>query len=150
MERGGFDTHSEQVNIYSHPNGGLQTGLRDVSRNLASLILDLQAANIWQDSAIILMSEFGRTVRQNSQQTSAGSDHAYGSNVMIVGGSVVPGVAGNDPLVSELTHQWNNNIHPTIAFESPIGALLDWIGIDATQVLPTYNRSTANALGIFA
>ncbi len=146
---GGFDTHDNQVYIYNldFRRGALQTHLRDIADTLAQFIKDLQAANIWGKTTIVLMSEFGRTTRQNSSQDTVGSDHARASSVMILGGSINGGVVGDDPAISQIIN--SNGITSTIAFETPIGAVLDWLGISGTAVLPTYNRTSGNALGLF-
>jgi len=95
------------------------------------------------------MSEFGRTTRQNSYINSVGTDHASGSNTLVIGGSVRGGVAGSDPTVADLIHPWNNSISPNIAFETPVGAALQWMGLNAVSIIPSYNSTTGNALQLF-
>ncbi len=123
-ERSGFDTHSSQLTV-------LTTNLSDVFNNLASLIVDLKAAGIWNQTVFYLFSEFGRTNRQNG---GLGCDHAWASNHLVTGGSVIPQISGHDPSTTELTNK--NLLTPSTDFRWPLKDCLDWLGLDSSPVLP--------------
>ncbi len=79
---GGWDTHVNQ--------GGAQGQL---ANKLASLGLGLDAlaaglGDALQDTVIVVMSEFGRTVRQNG---TGGTDHGRGNVMWLLGGPVAGG-----------------------------------------------------------
>jgi uncharacterized protein (DUF1501 family) len=79
---GGWDTHVNQ--------GGAQGPL---ANKLASLGLGLDAlaaglGDALQDTVIVVMSEFGRTVRQNG---TGGTDHGRGNVMWLLGGPVAGG-----------------------------------------------------------
>lgn len=88
VEVGGFDTHAQQ--------GINQKGAQ--SRKLAELdnIIDAYRKGLgekWQDTAIITVTEFGRTVKMNG---SSGTDHGYGSATFLAGGLVGKGAVVAD------------------------------------------------------
>lgn len=83
---GGWDTHRGQAN-----------GMRRALRNLAGAIAELRQGlgGDWDRTAVLAMTEFGRTVRQNG---SGGTDHGTGSALIMAGGAVRGGrVLGDWP-----------------------------------------------------
>jgi uncharacterized protein (DUF1501 family) len=75
----GWDTHVNQ--------GGAQGVLAD---HLADLGLGLQAltqglAEQWRDTVVVVISEFGRTFRENGNR---GTDHGHGSVYWVLGGAI--------------------------------------------------------------
>jgi X-X-X-Leu-X-X-Gly heptad repeat protein len=78
---GGWDTHVNQ----GAGSGQLANNLSSLSNGLADLANGL--GPLFKDTTIIVMSEFGRTARENGN---GGTDHGHG-NVMWVLGGQVPG-----------------------------------------------------------
>jgi uncharacterized protein (DUF1501 family) len=76
MEIGGWDTHTGQVNRL----GGV---LRQLDEGLTGLKAGLGPA--WQQTAVLVMTEFGRTARENGTH---GTDHGTGTVAFVVGGAV--------------------------------------------------------------
>jgi uncharacterized protein (DUF1501 family) len=76
MEIGGWDTHSAQ-------KGRLDGVLRQLDAGLAALKDGLGPA--WQQSAVLVMTEFGRTARENGTH---GTDHGTGTVAFVLGGAV--------------------------------------------------------------
>lgn len=76
---GGWDTHSGQGTV----KGRLAQRLEPLGRGLAELAQGL--GPVWQDTVVLVMSEFGRTVRQNG---TGGTDHGHGNVMMLAGGRV--------------------------------------------------------------
>jgi uncharacterized protein (DUF1501 family) len=54
-----------------------------LGRGLAALPQELGPA--WRDTTVVVMSEFGRTFRQNGNR---GTDHGHGSVMWVMGGAV--------------------------------------------------------------
>jgi uncharacterized protein (DUF1501 family) len=79
---GGWDTHAAQGNA----NGQLANRLEPVGRGLAALVEGLGSQ--FQHTTIVVMSEFGRTVRENGNR---GTDHGHGNAMWILGGGVAGG-----------------------------------------------------------
>jgi len=81
VDFGGWDTHINEGSA----NGQLANHLRPLAAGLADLIKGL--GPMYKDTQIIVMSEFGRTAKENGN---AGTDHGHG-NVMMLFGKDVPG-----------------------------------------------------------
>jgi uncharacterized protein (DUF1501 family) len=79
---GGWDTHVRQGNH----TGQLAERLRPLGDGLAAFAKAL--GPVWQDTAVIVLSEFGRTVRENGD---SGTDHGRGTAVWVLGGAVQGG-----------------------------------------------------------
>ena len=79
---GGWDTHVNQGGA----TGQLAARLDDFARAIAALVADLD--DRMADVAIMTMSEFGRTARQNG---SGGTDHGHASALFVIGGNVKGG-----------------------------------------------------------
>jgi uncharacterized protein (DUF1501 family) len=95
---GGWDTHVNQGSA----TGQLAGRLDDFARAIAALVADLD--DRMADVAIMTMSEFGRTARQNG---SGGTDHGHASALFVIGGEVKGGkVHGRWPgLEQEQLHE---------------------------------------------
>jgi uncharacterized protein (DUF1501 family) len=79
---GGWDTHVRQGN---HA-GQLADRLRPLGDGLAALAKGLGSE--WRDTAVIVLSEFGRAVHENGD---GGTDHGHGNVVWVLGGAVQGG-----------------------------------------------------------
>lgn len=79
---GGWDTHVRQGNY----TGQLAERLRPLGDGLAPFAKAL--GRDWQDTAIVVLSEFGRTVRENGD---GGTDHGHGNVMWVLGGAVQGG-----------------------------------------------------------
>ena len=96
----GFDTHTGQVTVGSPHLGGHASLLRRLAwtyhalwRFFSNPAYNIQGRNLWNDTIIVTMSEFGRTSEENA---SMGTDHAEASVMYIGGGGVNGGVHGCD------------------------------------------------------
>ena len=76
MEVGGWDSHINQ-------NPAFNRLLPDLGKGLATLVKGLEP--IFSDTVIVVMSEFGRTVKENGNQ---GTDHGYGNVMWLLGGAI--------------------------------------------------------------
>lgn len=79
---GGYDTHVNQ----GAAQGQLANHLTPIGNGLSQLIEALGPA--YQKTVIIVMSEFGRTVKENGN---GGTDHGHGNAMWILGGPVAGG-----------------------------------------------------------
>lgn len=112
---GGWDTHIGQGNIFKRP-------LRGLVRALTILKQELGPA-IWSKTAVIAMTEFGRTVRQNG---SRGTDHGTGGLAIIAGGAIRGGrVYGKWPGLREDELFEGRDLMPTGDVRAIAAALLD-------------------------
>ena len=79
---GGWDTHVNQGNA----QGQLANRLKPLGDGLSKLVTGLGPA--FQDTLIVVMSEFGRTAQENGN---GGTDHGHGNVMWFLGGDVVGG-----------------------------------------------------------
>lgn len=83
LDVGGWDTHVNQGGA----NGYLANRLGELGRGLAGFV-DEVGPDAWNDTAVIVVSEFGRTFRENGDK---GTDHGHGSVHWVLGGRVKGG-----------------------------------------------------------
>jgi uncharacterized protein (DUF1501 family) len=87
VDVGGWDTHVNQ----GAATGVLADRIGALGRGLAGFANDL-GPDIWAKTTVIVISEFGRTFRENGDK---GTDHGHGSVYWVLGGSVKGGrIAG--------------------------------------------------------
>jgi len=83
------------------------------------------------------MSEFGRTLTTNGD----GSDHAWGGNVMVMGGDILGGqVNGSYPSLGLDVNGTGQNVSgrgifiPTTSTDQYLGALAMWFGVPQSEL----------------
>jgi uncharacterized protein (DUF1501 family) len=87
LEMGGWDSHALQ----GADTGTLATNLQRLDQVLAALRDGLtapDAGSVWQRTAVLVVTEFGRTVAVNGTQ---GTDHGTGAAAFLLGGAVAGG-----------------------------------------------------------
>jgi len=72
----GWDTHVNQKNALKRP-------LRSLAETILSLRSEL--GPVWRKTAVLAMTEFGRTARQNGTR---GTDHGTGGAMLMAGGAI--------------------------------------------------------------
>ena len=89
MELGGVDTHAGEEGILSR-------GLQSLSEGLIAL-KEALGPQEWKRTRIVVMSEFGRTVKENGTH---GTDHGHGGLAILMGGDISGGrlIGGFDGL----------------------------------------------------
>lgn len=131
---GGWDTHVNQGNS----TGTMARNLRSLGDGLAALVKGLGA--LYSDTAIIVMSEFGRTVNENGN---GGTDHGHGNVLWVLGGDIKGGkVYGEWPGLSESSLFEGRDLAVTTDFREVIANILHrHLQLDAgiiSQVFPNY------------
>jgi len=124
---GGWDTHGTV---------DLVPLLFKVNEALELLVAELKSQGVWDDTTIVVASDFGRTLTSNSQ----GSDHGWGGNYFVMGG----GVKGKQMLgtfperLTEFKSEVNvgrGRFIPTTPWEAIWNAVSEWWGIDDAETL---------------
>lgn len=87
---GAFDTHTGQLAAQDRQ-------LAELSRALAAFQADLTARGIEQNVCTLVFSEFGRRVRENGADATAGTDHGAGGLMLALGSGVRGGFASEWP-----------------------------------------------------
>ncbi len=93
VDLGGWDTHDGQANGSDPSSGYFANLLTTLSEGIGAFFADLSAesTNYADRVTIVVMSEFGRRVRENAER---GTDHGHGSMMMLIGGQVQGGIKG--------------------------------------------------------
>lgn len=103
LEVGGWDTHVRQTPALAYPLRTLDAGLIALKDGLG---------DAWRDTAVLVITEFGRTARMNG---TSGTDHGTGTIAFLLGGSVAGGrVRANWPGVKPANLFENRDLQPTI------------------------------------
>jgi len=123
---GGFDVHANTIDVTASKFDLINTAI-------ANFKAEMIAQNLWTNVTIVQASEFGRTLTSNG----VGSDHAWGGNTFIAGGSVRGGqILGDYP--DDLTEYGSRNIGrgrliPTTSWETVWDGIIEWFGVTATN-----------------
>jgi uncharacterized protein (DUF1501 family) len=121
----GYDTHSAQL----FTQGNL---LLELAGALKAFLDDLAAAKLADRVAVLLFSEFGRTVRENA---SAGTDHGTAGPVFLAGPGVQGGLVGTTPSLLDLDPQ-HGDLRRVLDFRQVYAAVLeDWLGLQSEPAL---------------
>jgi uncharacterized protein (DUF1501 family) len=139
VQLGGWDHHDEVLN-------NQVTMLRTVSQALGFFWTALGELGLQNRVTLFSASEFGRTLTSNGN----GSDHAWGGNQIVLGGTVRGGrVFGNRdqgyyPNLQNLSaiDTGQGRLVPGVAVDEMARDLLTWYGVSASDlnyVLPDFN-----------
>ena len=116
VDVGGWDTHVNQGGA----DGYLAARIGELGRGLALLADTLGPA--WNDTIVIVVSEFGRTFHENGDR---GTDHGHGSVYWVLGGAVKGGrIAGKQLAVTEANLFQNRDWQVLNDYRDVIGGIL--------------------------
>lgn len=116
IDFGGWDTHINQLGEYS----ALTRNLRLLDRSLLALKAALGPA--WQQTAVLIVTEFGRTVAPNG---SSGTDHGTAGAAFVAGGAVRGGrVIADWPGLGERALHEGRDLRPTLDMRALFKAAL--------------------------
>jgi uncharacterized protein (DUF1501 family) len=141
---GGFDTHSNELNVLANLLGQLSPAMRSFHDAMVQIGM---ADNV----TTFTLSDFGRTFQPAS---GAGTDHAWGNHHFIMGGAVrggqmygrYPTLARTGPDDADTSGRWI----PTTAVEQYGATLARWFGVSDAQlalVFPNLSRFAPSDLG---
>jgi uncharacterized protein (DUF1501 family) len=111
---GGWDTHVNQ-------RGQLANHLKPLGDGLAALAKGLGPN--WDDTVVVVLSEFGRTVHENGN---AGTDHGHGNVIWVAGGKIRGGrVYGDWPGLATAQLYQGRDLAVTTDYRTVLAAILE-------------------------
>jgi uncharacterized protein (DUF1501 family) len=114
---GGWDTHVNQ----GKGKGQLANRLQPLGDGLAALAKGL--GKDWDDTVVVVISEFGRTVHENGN---GGTDHGHGNVVWVLGGAVRGGhVYGDWPGLAKTQLYQGRDLAVTTDYRTLFAAILE-------------------------
>ena len=140
---GGFDNHQALLNLQN-------TNLTQVSDALNSFSLAMQSLSLDANVTLFTESDFNRT---NQPNTSNGSDHAWGSHHLVMGGAVKGGFYGTFPtltLAGPDDVSVRGSYIPTTSLDQYGATLARWFGVsdgDLVKVFPGLTKFAPQDMG---
>ena len=152
---GGFDTHSAQIS-------GQGSLLTQVSQAINAFFLATGELGLQDKVTLFTNSDFSRTLQPSGSGVDAvGSDHAWGNNHIIVGGSVLgnavygsyPNMTPGGPDDTDGGSSPRGRWIPTTSVEQYAATLATWYGLssaDLSGVFPLIGRFATPNLGFLS
>ena len=140
FDTSGWDTHANEGGA----QGQLAARLGELDAGLATLRQELGPA--WKDSAVLLLTEFGRTAAVNGTR---GTDHGTATAGFLLGGAVAGGrVIADWPGLSARALYQGRDLAPTLDVRSVLkGVLAEHLAVPARaleqQVFPESSAASA-------
>ena len=153
LQWGSFDTHTNQRGVSDTPLGQ-DTQLSDLAEALVSFQAALDQTGMSNDVALLVTTEFGRTLDEAS---GFGSDHAWGNHWLVMGnaikgaqmyGSKFPSLVlgGADDAHPQKRGYWV----PQISSDQVAADFLAWLGLPVSSlsaILPNLSNFTSKTVG---
>ena len=116
---GSFDTHAAALK--THTELWIET-----SNAIADFMADMKEHDLEDDVLVLVWSEFGRRIKDNS----AGTDHGSGGTAFLIGGEVHGGLYGEYPSLEE-SAQLEGDMHFNNDFRSIYATIAErWLEVD--------------------
>jgi uncharacterized protein (DUF1501 family) len=116
VDVGGWDTHVNEGGA----TGYLAGRLAELGRGLAGFADEIGPA-AWNDTVVVVVSEFGRTFRENGDR---GTDHGHGSAYWVLGGGVRGGqVLGRQVELTQANLDQNRDYPVLTEYRAMLGGL---------------------------
>lgn len=138
LSYGGFDTHGSQdeANQHLYPQ---------LDKEFEQFVNDLTAIGQWERTCICFYTEFGR---RNEENASPGTDHGYGSHMILAGPHVSGGLHGQAVSSADLNEE---SLPYYTDFRAVFGDVIqNWLGFDPAPVFEidgeTYDKQVGSAL----
>ncbi len=106
----------------------------EVDAALKAFVDEMKVKNTWESVTLIEVSDFARTIAPNGN---AGSDHGWGGNYFMAGGSVRGGqIVGKYPSIKENAplNIGRGRLIPTTSWEAVFLPLAKWAGVDEVDL----------------
>ncbi len=122
-QHGSFDTHAAQLDAHA-------TLWTDVSNAIGDFMDDLKEHDMEDDAIVLVFTEFGRRIKDNS----AGTDHGSGGVSFVLGSQVDGGFYGAYPSLRE-KDQVEGDLRFNNDFRGTYSTIADrWLGLDPDPI----------------
>ncbi len=122
---GSYDTHAGEVESHGKLWNDLSVAVGDFTD-------DLKEHGRYENTLILMFSEFGRRIEDNG----SGTDHGSGGHAFVIGGGVEGALYGDYPSL-RAQDQLEGDMHFSNDFRSTYDTIVDrWLGLDPADVLP--------------
>ena len=141
VDVGGWDTHVNQGGA----RGYLANHLNELGQGLAAFAQEMGPA--WQGTTVVVISEFGRTFRQNGNH---GTDHGHGTVYWVLGGGVRGGRIAGDQVRVEQATLFQNRDYPILnEYRAVLGGLFArQFGLGADQLNQVFSGVKPRDIGL--
>ena len=154
---GGFDTHQDELTAHTNLYGQISKAMKAFHDEMLAQALDNRVTTF-------TLSDFSRTMAPSGSGTNVGSDHAWGSHQLVMGGAITaadfygnPGLNGmafpDLSLGSAYDTDGRGRWIPSTAVEQYASTLGLWLGAvpaDLNTIFPNLTRFPTNNLGFLA
>ena len=141
VDVGGWDTHVGEGGA----TGYLAGRLDELGRGLAGFAQEM--GNDWRDTVVVVVSEFGRTFRENGNR---GTDHGHGSVYWVLGGGVRGGQVLGEQIHIEQPTLFQNRDYPVLNEYRAIfsGLFARQYGLNAAQIEKIFSGVKARDISL--
>lgn len=141
VDVGGWDTHVNQ----GAAQGYLANRLGELGQGLAAFAQEMGPA--WQRTTVVVVSEFGRTFRQNGNH---GTDHGHGTVYWVLGGGVRGGrIAGEQQCIEAATLFQNRDLPVLNEYRAMLAGLFRrQFGLSDAQLGQVFADVTPRDIGL--
>lgn len=142
VDVGDWDTHVLQGGA----QGELAGRLGELGRGLAAFA-DALGRQAWRDSVVVVISEFGRTFRENGDR---GTDHGHGTTFWVMGGGVHgEKIAGNQVAVTLENLNEGRDLPVLTDYRSMLGGLFRrFYGLSHASCQAVFPQTQPTELGL--
>ncbi len=142
IDVGGWDTHVNQ----GAAQGQLANLLDNLGRGIAGFADEI-GAPAWNRTVVVVVSEFGRTFRENGTR---GTDHGHGTAYWVAGGAVRGGrMAGEQVRVEQATLNQNRDLPVLNEYRAVLGGLFGRIyGLDTNRLAQVFPGTRPRDIGL--
>ena len=145
VDMGGWD-HHDDMGAATDPGGRTHGHVAQLDSAIGAFFDRLDAAGRGDRVTLVAMTEFGRRLAEND---SGGTDHGFGSTMLMVGSGLNPGVHGEWPGLGP-TELAGGDLAVTVDYRTVLAEVLgrNMGASDLSSVFPGFDTSPGSFVGV--